>query len=154
MPTQAESLEVLEKADVAPAQALPVEIEDHDVCVTLTLRLKVQTESYPWLNAAAVEVNQTWNFCNERAATVLGNLGRWLAGFDLCNETAGSTQYMKQIGADTIQRVCTEYAARRNAVRKQRLRWRVSRGARRSLGWVPFKAARRFTAVARQGQKR
>jgi putative transposase len=110
-------------------------------CVTLTLRLKVRPESYAWLNAAAVEVNQTWNFCNERAATVLGNLGRWLSGFDLCYETAGSTQYMKRIGADTIQRVCTEYAAKRNAVRKQRLRWRVSRGARRSLGWVPFKAA-------------
>ena len=90
MPTQAESLEVLEKADVAPAQALPVEIEAHAVCVTLTLRLKVQTESYPWLNAAAVEVNQTWNFCNERAATVLGNLGRWVSGFDLCYETAGT----------------------------------------------------------------
>ena len=109
-------------------------------CVPLTLRLKVRPESYAWLNAAAVEVNETWNFCNERAATVLGNLGRWLSGFDLCNATAGSTQYMERIGADTIQRVCTEYAAKRNAVRKQKLRWRVSRGARRSLGWV-FKAA-------------
>ena len=109
--------------------------------VTLTLRLKVRPESYAWLNAAAAEVNQTWNFCNERAATVLGNLGRWLSGFDLCDATAGSTQYMKRIGADTIQRVCTEYAAKRNAVRKQKLRWRVSSGGRRSLGWVPFKAA-------------
>jgi len=110
-------------------------------CVTLTLRLKVRPESYAWLNAAAVEVNQTWNFCNERAATVLGNLGRWLSGFELCCATAGATLYMKRIGADTIQRVCTEYAAKRNAVRKQKLRWRVSRGVRRSLGWVPFKAA-------------
>ena len=108
--------------------------------VTLTLRLKVRPESYAWLDAAAIEVNQIWNFCNERAATVLGNLGRWLSGFDLCYETAGSTQYMKRIGADTIQRVCIEYAAKRNAVRKQKLCWRVSRGARRSLGWVPFKA--------------
>jgi IS605 OrfB family transposase len=117
-------------------------------CVTLTLRLKVQPDSYAWLNAAAAEVNQAWNFCNERAATVLGNLGRWLSGFDLCRETTGSTQYMKRIGADTIQRVCTEYAAKRNAVRKQKLRWRVSRGARRSLGWVPFKAA----SVKRKGK--
>src|SRR5688572_24828808 len=120
----------------------------HAACVTLTLRLKVRPESYAWLNAAAVEVNETWNFCNERAATVLGNLGRWLSGFDLCYETAGSTQYMKRIGAGTIQRVCIEYAAKRNAVRKQRLRWRVSRGARRSLGWVPFKAA----SVKRKGR--
>jgi putative transposase len=118
-------------------------------CVTLTLRLKVQPESCGWLNAAAVEVNQVWNFCNERAATVLGNLGRWLSGFALCYETAGSTQYMKRIGADTIQCVCTEYAAKRNAARKQRLRWRVSWGAKRSLGWVPFKAA----SVKRKGKQ-
>jgi IS605 OrfB family transposase len=121
----------------------------HTASVTLTLRLKVRPESYAWLNAAAVEVNQAWNFCNERAATVLGNLGRWLSGFDLCNETAGSTRYMKRIGADTIQRVCTEYAVKRNAVRKQKLRWRVSRGAKRSLGWVPFKAAN----VKRKGRR-
>jgi IS605 OrfB family transposase len=113
----------------------------HPEHVTLSLRLKVRPEPYAWLNAAAVEVNDVWNFCNERAATVLGNLGCWLSGFDLCNETAGSTQYMKRIGAATIQRVCTEYAAKRNAVRKQKLRWRVSRGAKRSLGWVPFKVA-------------
>jgi IS605 OrfB family transposase len=121
----------------------------HVASVTLTLRLKVRPESYGWLNAATLEVNETWNFCNERAATVLGNLGRWLSGFDLCYETAGSTQYMKRIGADTIQRVCTEYAAKRNAARKQKLRWRVSRGARRSLGWVPFKAA----SVKRKGKQ-
>lgn len=29
-----------------------------------TLRLKVKAESYPWLNAAAVEVNQVWNWGN------------------------------------------------------------------------------------------
>lgn len=113
----------------------------HAASVTLTLRLKVKPESYAWLNAAAIEVNQVWNFCNERASTTLGNLGKWLSGFDLCYQTAGHAQYMDRVGADTIQRVCTEYAAKRNAVRKRKLRWRVSRGARRSLGWVPFKAA-------------
>jgi IS605 OrfB family transposase len=108
---------------------------------TRTLRFRVKRESYPWLNAAAIEVNATWNFANERASTTLGNLGKWLSGFDLNNQTAGATEYMKRIGADTIQRVNTEYAAKRNAVRKQKLRWRVSRGTRRSLGWIPFKAA-------------
>jgi len=29
-----------------------------------TLRLKVKTESYAWLNAAAVEVNHVWNWAN------------------------------------------------------------------------------------------
>ena len=32
---------------------------------TRTLRLKIKSEAYPWLNAAAVEVNQVFNYCNE-----------------------------------------------------------------------------------------
>ncbi len=108
--------------------------------MTLTLRLKVKREAYSWLNAAAVEVNQVWNFCNEQSSSVLGNLGKWLSGFDLCYRTAGSSEYMDRITADTIQRICNEYAAKRTAARKQRLHWRASRGARRSLGWVPLKA--------------
>ena len=32
---------------------------------TLTLRLKVKREAHAWLNAAAVEVNQVFNYCNE-----------------------------------------------------------------------------------------
>jgi len=31
---------------------------------TRTLRLKVRAEAYPWLNAAAVEVNQVFNWAN------------------------------------------------------------------------------------------
>lgn len=111
------------------------------VSFTRTLRLKVKPESYNWLNGASLEVNACWNFANERASSVLCNLGKWLSGFDLNNQTAGTTKYMKFIGADTIQRVNTEYAAKRSTARKRKLRWRVSRGSRRSLGWVPFKAA-------------
>jgi IS605 OrfB family transposase len=55
--------------------------------------------------------------------------------------TSGSARYFERIGADTIQRVCVEYAQKRSAAKRRRLRWRVSRGARRSLGWIPFKAA-------------
>ena len=50
-------------------------------------------------------------------------------------------KFFEKIGADTVQRICTEYAAKRRAAKRVRLRWRVSRGARRSLGWVPLKAA-------------
>ena len=37
-----------------------------------TLRLKVRRETYGWLNAAALEVNGVFNYCNEtslKAAT-------------------------------------------------------------------------------------
>ena len=109
---------------------------------TRTLRLKVRSEAYAWLNAAAMEVNQVFNYCNETSykAATRTDLKR-ITGFDLCNLTAGASQYFEKIGAGTIQSVCTHYAQKRQAAKKLKLNWRVSRGARRSLGWVPFKAA-------------
>ncbi len=109
-----------------------------------TLRLKVRRETYEWLNAAAVEVNELFNYCNEtshKAATRTDRKRKWLTGFDLCNLTAGASPYFEKIGADTIQAICTHYAQKRHAARRFKLRWRVSRGTRRSLGWIPFKAA-------------
>ena len=111
---------------------------------TRTLRLKVRSEAYGWLSAAAVEVNQVFNYCNEAAllaATRTDLKRKWLSGFDLCHLTSGSARYFERIGADTIQRICVEYAQKRSAAKRRRLRWRISRGARRSLGWVPFKSA-------------
>lgn len=32
-----------------------------------------------------------------------------------------------------------EFVTRRKQFKKSKLRWRVSRGARKSLGWIPFK---------------
>lgn len=108
-----------------------------------TLRLKVRAEAYPWLNAAAVEVNQVFNFCNETsllAATRTDTKRKWMSGFDLCYLTAGATACFEHIGADTIQSICVHYAAKRKVAKRLKLRWRASKGSRRSLGWVPFKA--------------
>jgi putative transposase len=55
--------------------------------------------------------------------------------------SAGASEYFERIGADTIQRINCEYAQKRRQFKKVKLRWRVSRGARKSLGWIPFKAA-------------
>ncbi|HTV77889.1 MAG TPA: transposase [Steroidobacteraceae bacterium] len=109
-----------------------------------TWRFKVRTECYPWLNRAAVEVNQVWNWANStsyKAARPFAGVGEFLSGFELCNLSAGASEYFEHIGADSLQRVCIEYATRRAQFRKAKLRWRVSSGPRRSLGWVPFKAA-------------
>ena len=117
---------------------------------TRTLRLKVRTEAYAWLNAAALEVNEVFNYCNEtsyKAATRTDTKRKWLSGFDLCYLTAGATKYFDKIGADTIQSICNHYAQKRQAAKRLKLRWRVSGGARRSLGWIPFKAA----SLKRQG---
>jgi putative transposase len=117
-------------------------IENVAPTVMRTLRLKVKSESYPWLNAAATEVNQVWNFCNEtgyRAARPFARRPKWLSGYDLNNLTARATDCFDHIGSATIQRVGVEFATRRKQFKKVRLRWRASRGSRRSLGWVPFK---------------
>jgi putative transposase len=109
-----------------------------------TLRLKVKRGGYAWLNAAAIEVNQAWNYANatsHRAARPFVGRGRWLTAFDLHKLTAGATECFERIGSETIQRVNAEFATRRSRFRKAKLRWRASRGAKRSLGWIPFKAA-------------
>ncbi len=109
-----------------------------------TLRLKIKPEAYAWLNAAAVEVNAVFNYCNEtslKAATRTDLRRKWLSGFDLCYLTAGAAAGFERIGADTIQSICTHYAQKRRAAKRIKLRWRVSRGSQRSLGWIPFKAA-------------
>jgi IS605 OrfB family transposase len=112
---------------------------------TRTLRVKVKAESYGWLNKAAVEVNQVFNWANATSIDAADRNRRaqakFLTGFDLCNLSAGATEYFERIGADSIQRICCEYAAKRRAAQRVKLRWRVSRGSRRSLGWLPFKAA-------------
>jgi putative transposase len=109
-----------------------------------TLRLKVKAEGHAWLNSAAIEVNQVWNYANAtsyKAARPFAGTGRWLSAFDLDKLTAGATEFLEHIGSDTIQRVNAEFATRRKQFQRAKLRWRVSMGAKRSLGWVPFKAS-------------
>src|ERR1700676_4173534 len=116
-----------------------------------TLRLKVKTEAYAWLNAAAVEVNQVWNWPNEtscKAAAPFVGPGKWLSAFELDKLAAGATDYFEHIGSETIQRVNAEFSTRRRQFKKVKLRWRISRGAKRSLGWIPFKAVQ----VKRKGK--
>jgi IS605 OrfB family transposase len=108
-----------------------------------TLRLKVRSEAYAWLNAAATEINQVWNFANEtsaKAARPFVGRPRWLTAFDLDKLSAGASKCFERIGSDTIQRVNAEYATRRKQTKKTKLRWRKSFGSNRALGWLPFKA--------------
>lgn len=110
----------------------------------LTLRLKVKRESYGWLERAAAEVNQVWNWANATSIDASDRNrranARWLSGFDLNRLSTGAAEHFDRITADVIQRVNGEYAAKRRQAKLTRLRWRVSRGPRRSLGWIPFKA--------------
>src|SRR5271156_2330569 len=109
-----------------------------------TLRLKVRTEGYRWLNEAAIEVNAVWNYANAtsfKAARPFAGPSKWLTAYDLDKLTAGATEYFAHIGSETIKRINAEFATRRKQSKKAKLRWRPSRGSRRALGWLPFKAA-------------
>jgi hypothetical protein len=108
-----------------------------------TLRLKVKAEGHAWLNGAAIEVNQAWNYANAtsyQAAHPFAGPVKWISAFDLDKLTAGACECFERIGSDTIQRINAEFATRRRQFRRSKLKWRVSRGSKRSLGWVPFKA--------------
>src|SRR5229473_7933664 len=108
-----------------------------------TLKFKIKPESYSWLNKAAIEVNQVWNWANstaEKAIRTFSGKGTWLTGYDLNNLSAGASEYFDRINADVIQRINCEYAAKRFQAKKTRLRYRKSFGPRKALGWIPFKA--------------
>ena len=121
-----------------------VEPRAGDVAYT-TLRLKVKRDAYAWLNEAAIEVNQVWNWaaatCADAADRNRRPSARFLTWFDLNNLSAGAGVMFAHIGADSIQCVNRQYAAKIRQFRRPRLKWRTSFGSRRSLGWVPFKGA-------------
>lgn len=109
-----------------------------------TLRLKIYPSCHAWLDAAAVEVNQVWNWAAETCVDAADKNRRanakWLSGFDLNKLSSGATKFFDYIGSDTIQRIGCEYALKSRIAQRVKLRWRVSCKERRSLGWVPFKA--------------
>lgn len=109
-----------------------------------TLRLKVKKSSYSWLNLAAAEVNVVWNWAaetREKAIKTYASKPVWLTGVDLCALSSGASKLFSNISADTIQRVNFEYYRKCKSTKKIKLSWRKTGGSRRSLGWVPFKAA-------------
>jgi len=117
--------------------------DERERLATRSIRLKVKSESHAWLNAAAGEVNFVWNWANEtsiRAATRTDKMRKWLSGYELNSLSAGASQYFDRINSDTIQLVGCELAKERRRTKKLRMQWRSNGGARKSLGWIPFKA--------------
>jgi IS605 OrfB family transposase len=107
-----------------------------------TLHLKVRPEAWSWLDKAAIEVNQVWNWANAtsaQAAQPYAGAPRWLSGYDLDALSSGAGPLFARIGADTVNQVNHQYALKRRVARKVRLRWRSSKGSKRALGWIPLR---------------
>lgn len=111
-----------------------------DVC-TRTLRLRLKDKHSAFLREQACEVNFVWNYCNELSFKILQREGRFCSHVDLDKLTAGATKEGLSLHSQTVQAISKELVTRRKQFKKAKLRWRVSRGSKRSLGWVPFKAS-------------
>ena len=108
-----------------------------------TLKVRVRDQHTLELLHMAREVNVVWNLCNSLSQQVFQDEGRFLNAFGFDKYTTGLSKRFKGIGSSTIQETSHQYAAKRRAAEKVRLRWRRSydkRGRPRSLGWIPFKA--------------
>jgi IS605 OrfB family transposase len=107
--------------------------------LTKTLKVRVKDRHCFWLNSQAKQVNFVWNFINELSHRFIKEKSEFKSAYDLQKYTDGSG---KELGlhSHTIQEVGKEYVTRRKHFKKARLKWRKSSGAKRSLGWVPFKS--------------
>lgn len=104
------------------------------------LCLRLKDKHAKWLSELAREVNFVWNYLKETSHRAIKRHDRFLSGFDLDKLTAGAAKEGLQLHSQTVQAISAEYVTRRRQFKKAKLRWRVSTGPRRSLGWVPFKA--------------
>jgi IS605 OrfB family transposase len=104
--------------------------------LTYNYRIKDSVSRKHLLKMASA-INYVWNYCNEVSIKAFRRDGTFLSAYDLHKLTAGTSKDLR-LSADTIQQVCTEYVTRRRQFKKIRLKWR---SRKRSLGWIPFKAA-------------
>jgi len=104
-----------------------------------TLHIRIRNKHAKYLRALAYDTNQVWNFCNALSIKVFERERRFMSGYDLQKYTDGASKEGINLHSQTIQAIAWEYATRRKQFKKVRLAWRRSSGARRSLGWVPFK---------------
>lgn len=105
-----------------------------------TLRLRIKDKHAKVLRAMAYAVNLVWNFVNELSVRVLERERRFIGSAEIQSYLNGASREGLGVGSAVFQQVADEFVTRRLQHRKRRLAWRKSSGARRSLGWIPFKA--------------
>jgi putative transposase len=116
-----------------------------------TLRIRLKDKHTKTLEAMARECNLVWNFVNDLSQKHVRRTGKFFSAFEIARYTSGATKEGLQIHSQTVQGVTEKYVRRRAQFRKAKLRWRCSRGSRKSLGWIPFKVG---AVTFRAGQLR
>lgn len=93
-------------------------------------------------------MNQVWNTANEITSLYsyvpipeVGWLSHTYSAFDLQKQLKSiKTERGFILHSTTVQAVIAVHHKARRQFKTDKLRWRVSGGARRSLGWIPFKS--------------
>ena len=124
-----------------------------------TLKVRLKDKHAPLLKQWAFECNQVWNEANAITADFsyvpvpeVGFIRNHFSAFDLAKSQAAFRKARGfTIHSQTVQEVTEAHAKARKQFKKDKLRWRVSGGSRRSLGWIPFKSG---AAVWKHGQVR
>jgi putative transposase len=83
------------------------------------------------------KVNTVWNYGNEISQRSAERGPRWAPKEERRELTKGASR-KPGLPSQVIQAVSDEVIVRRREQGKPRLRWRVSKGAKRCLGGVPF----------------
>lgn len=105
-----------------------------------TLRLRLKDKHSVFLREQARAVNLVWNYCNELSVKHFERKRAFLSAYDMQPYTKGAGVELG-LHSQTIQAIQEEYVTCRKQFKKVKLRWRVSGGTRRSLGWIPVKAS-------------
>lgn len=109
--------------------------------LVLTYRFRIKGGSaIRRLRVLSRQVNLIWNYCNETSFRAIRNYSHWISHVELDALLSGSSK-LTELHSQTIQAISKEYVTRRVQFKKRKLRWRVSSGSKRSLGWIPFKKA-------------
>lgn len=114
-----------------------------------TLKVRVRDKHAKLLSRMAFESNQVWNAANECSAEYsnlpipgVGYFRKFFSAFDLQSllKTIRAERELVNIGAGTVQEIIAVHEKARRQFKKDKLRWRVSSGSKRALGWIPFKS--------------
>jgi len=104
--------------------------------ITRKFRIKDST-SRKQLCQLAGAVNYIWNYINDLSHKNIKQYDRFLSEFDINNYLSGGSKEIPILHSDTFQEISRFYITARNEFRHRLLHWR---SAKRSLGWIPFKA--------------
>ena len=114
---------------------------------TKTLSVRIKDKHAKILRQMAFEVNQVFNLANELTTKACRNYSdagavkpAWLSAYDVQKPVLQNRRERGFIiPSHTAQEVCAKHHQARKQFKKAKLRWRISSGSKRSLGWIPFK---------------